>query len=129
MTVRTLSWLRESLKAIDRVYFDDALAAAGVRIVWAPWKKPGTTFWWGYYELEEKRICVNRALAWPWVPGYVVNGTIYHEALHAVYGPEHDERFALAEQRYVHHAKAEVWETENFNAMLAAGNPFRRVPC
>jgi len=121
---RDIYWLRRRLQSIDDVYFDGALEGMGVTIHWAPWKKRKRDLYYGW--CDGTKIFVSRALAHHWVPSYVVLATIFHEALHVVVGPDHDSEFAMAEQRFVHHAKAEVWETENHHALLEADNPHKR---
>ena len=123
---RTVEWLEESLAALDRVYFDDHLADAGVRIGWMRWRPRKTYFAWGYCMVDEVpiRIEINRVLAWNVVPAYVVLETIYHEALHIVVGPEHDLPFTLAEKRFVHHGASAAWNAENYHWMLHAPKPF-----
>ena len=123
---RSQEWLEESLAALDRVYFDDHLTDAGVRVGWMKWAPRKRYFTWGLCYVDDVpiRIELNRALAWHCVPAYVALDTLFHEALHIVVGPEHDLPFTLAEKRYVHHGASAEWNATNYAWLLAAPRPF-----
>lgn len=120
---RDLIWLRESFKAIDRVYFGDALSIEGYRVIWMPWRPSKNSFTFGLCDKDKKVIEINKALSHEFVPDYVLLATLYHEMLHIVIGDEHDMTFDLAEERFVHYAKAQVWEEGNLNALIIAKRP------
>lgn len=126
-TNRDSAWLRRALSAIDMVFFDGLLEEHEVTVRWSRWRqvKPGSYFIYATY--LEHSIEVNRALAWHWVPDFVVMSTIYHEALHHVVGMEHDLAFRFAEQKFPHYAEAAVWEVENLQKLKEAANPIGRT--
>jgi len=118
---RDLRWLRDSFRAIDRVYFSDSLTERGVTIGWMRWQPLKRKFTFGM--CPPGRILINQALAHDWVPDYVVLGTIYHEQLHEILGPDHDHQFLTAEQRFPHYAQANAWEDAHLDDLIAASKP------
>lgn len=120
---RDLTWLKESFRAIDRVYFGDALAVQGYKVLWMPWRPNKKVFIFGRCYKEQRVIKINRALQHDWVPDYVVLSTLYHEMLHVVIGDDHDMTFELAEEKFVHFAKSNTWEDQNLTALLTASKP------
>ncbi len=121
---RDLSDLRESLHALDLVFFDGHLGDANVAVKWMRWKKATVSHEFVYATYLQNVIQINRALAWHWVPEYVVMATLYHEALHHIVGMDHDLAFTFAEQRYPHFAASQVWEAHNIQKLLSAPRPF-----
>lgn len=107
--------------ALDVVYFHGELRERGWRVRWKRYRlKRSVCF--GQCDHERKTVWISRVLADLAVPDYVALATVYHEQLHAVLGPEHDDHgagFHAAESRFVHHAVAEVWEAEHHPWMLA----------
>lgn len=120
---RDLEWLQDALHALDRVFFDGHLGDHPVKLRWMRWR-PTKGFVYAQYWDCQGLIEVNRALAWLWVPDYVVMATLYHEALHHVVGMDHDLAFNLSEARYPHFAASQVWEARNINSLLGAKRPF-----
>lgn len=120
---RDVSDLRESLHALDLVFFDGQLDDVGVKVKWMRWR-PMIESPFIYATYLNNVIEVNRALAWHWVPEYVVMATLYHEALHHVVGMDHDLAFTFAEQRYPHFAASQVWEACNLQRLRTAPRPF-----
>ena len=119
--MRTQEDLDRLFTALDTVYFNDELRHRGVRISWKKYRKLKNFFYYGEYYEDTGRITINRVLARPEVPTYVLMQTILHEQLHAILGPDHDGGFAAAEARYVHHAAAAVWESQHFDWLIAQG--------
>lgn len=100
--------LRDYLDALDLCYFDGHLDCS---IIWMRPHKVFTRV--GQYDFERKRVELSRTLACLWVPTVYVLQTIHHEALHALYGPEHNERFRSHERLFAHAYDAFLWEREN----------------
>jgi hypothetical protein len=125
---RKVAWLRSSLKAIDRVYFSDALSARDVRIRWAPWRPLKNYIQWGLCEVfdEYAVVTINRTLAWGWVPDFYALLTVFHEALHLTVGMDHDAAFLAAEARYPYVLEAKKWEKDNWDRLINATNPHAR---
>jgi hypothetical protein len=120
---RDLDWLNESFRAIDRVYFGDALSIEGYKIKWMRWRPNKKSFCFGLCDKELKVIQLNRALQHEWVPDFVLLSTLYHEMLHIVIGDDHDVAFELAEARFIHHVQAQVWESEHLNLLIRCEKP------
>jgi hypothetical protein len=120
---RDLTWLRESFRSLDRVYFSDAVSTEGFRVGWMRWRPNKKSFIFGECNKEEKVIRVNQALKHDWVPDHVVLSTLYHEMLHIVIGDEHDMAFELAESKFVHHTSALVWENDHVNKLINCEKP------
>jgi hypothetical protein len=120
---RNLFWLRDSFRAIDRVYFGDAVSIEGFTVKWMPWRPTKSKFVFGLCDKENKVIKLNQALRHEWVPDYVVLATLYHEMLHIVIGDDHDTTFDLAENRFVHYSSAQIWENSNLDALMKAEKP------
>jgi hypothetical protein len=111
---RTTADLREYLDAIDLCYFKGQLDDMGVEIGWIPARGPRGRI--GQYWHDRKRIELARELASFEVPLVVVMSVIFHESLHAVLGPDHDDHgeiFRLLEGRFLHHVEAHLWERDN----------------
>lgn len=124
--MRDLMWLMESFKAIDRVYFDDALSIEGYKIKWMPWRPRKKSFIFGLCDKERKVIEINQALRHDWVPGYVILSTVYHEMLHIALGSDHDDHgvtFDLAESKFPHHAAVQVFEETHLNKLINCERP------
>lgn len=120
---RSLAWLEDSLRAVDRVFFHDTLAEHGVRIEWMRWRQNTRTFRLGCFRFKTNTIEINPVLAHDWVPDYTLVGTIWHEALHLSYGPVHSEEFYAAESRFPHFAADTAWQRDNFERLIAARPP------
>lgn len=120
---RDLTWLRESFKALDRVYFGDAVSTEGFRVGWMRWRPNKKSFIFGLCDKEKKVIHINQALKHDWVPDYVVMSTLYHEMLHIVIGDDHDVAFDLAEEKFVHHTKTQVFEESHLNKLINCEKP------
>ena len=110
--MRTQEELDRLFDALDTVYFDGELRSRGLTIAWKKYRKLKRNLYYGHFWEDGNKITINRVLARPEVPTMVLMQTILHEQLHAVLGPDHDGGFAAAEARYVHHAAACVWESE-----------------
>lgn len=123
---RDLDWMRESFEAIDHIWFADGLEALGVTVHWQRWRQNKETYRLGSYDAELRRIEVHRALAHEWIPMNVALLVIYHEALHALLGPEHDSRFRAHEQAFPGYAEALHWEMEHWERVLRAPRPVLR---
>jgi len=117
--------MEDSLFALDRVYFSDELAHRGVKVVWLRWRPAKKWLRFADWDASQRAIRVHRTMALLEVPDYWVLSTLHHEACHVLFGPKHDARFMLAEQRFAHHAAAQSWfasgEWEN---LLDAPRPF-----
>ena len=133
---RDSDWLRDTLDAIDRVYWRDELERRGVSIRWARFRKTTKSFrcsaWWP----DKLLIEVNPVLSQDWVPDEFVVFSIYHETIHAMRDAQmrghsthyqHDPSFREAEMKYPHFAEAEHLEAENLKALIAARIEVR--PC
>lgn len=118
--MRTQEDLDRMFDALDIVYFLGACREHGIKVSWRKFRKTKNSFFYGRFFIEEKRICINRVLARPEVPDYVVLATLLHEQLHHIVGPDHDTAFQMAEMRFVHHTAAELWESENHQWLLSA---------
>jgi hypothetical protein len=126
--LRNRAWLRNAMRAIDLCYF--AGTETGCAITWKRWSAKPDSYarYYGEHEGEPAIIQIDRRLAWPAVPDYVVVGTVHHEMLHHRLGFEHDERFSLAEKRFTHHTECQVWDAYHWNDMvLAAQRPEWRL--
>lgn len=121
---RDKEWLEAALRAIDLVFFESHMAEYPVTIKWARWRqmRKGSEFVYATY--LEGTIEVNRALAWLWVPDFVVMSTVYHECLHHFTGHDHDLAFKFAEQKFPHYTDALLWEQVHFDKLVAAPRPF-----
>jgi len=121
---RDIEWLRRALDSLDLVFFESHMAEYPVTIKWMRWKpcRSGGEFLYATY--LEGVIEINRALAWDWVPDFVVMSTVYHECLHHFTGHDHDLAFKFAEQKFPHYTEALLWERENLAKLLAAPKPF-----
>lgn len=126
--MRDAEWLRETLAALDRVFWDDALEAQGVTIDWKSFRSR-SSFQYGCYWPDRRKISINAVFALDWVPNNVVAFTIFHETIHAMQDQEsdfqHDEAFRATESRYPHIAAVLRWEEENHDALMAAKPPRR----
>lgn len=120
MTHRDADWLDDALSALDFVYFEGELSAKNITARWHKFRTKGTSSRFADCDCDTLRIRVNVVLAQEWVPQYFVLDTLYHEMLHAALGAEHDHAFKLSEMRFVHHAKAAVWEACNGHLVVAA---------
>lgn len=109
--MRTTADLRECLEAIDVCYFEGQLDALGVDVRWMRARDKTTRV--GKYWHDRKVIEIARVLAADLVPDYYVRFVIYHEALHAILGPEHDghsQIFRLLEGRFLQIVDVFGWE-------------------
>lgn len=132
-TNKDTEWLRETLAAIDRVFWHDELEHAGVQIRWGRWRRTKLTFKFGcLWHGEPKVIEINPILAYAWVPYEVAGFTVYHETIHAMRdkGPlkhhsryRHDKDFREAELKYPRIANADAWTAEHLNALILAKPP------
>lgn len=124
---RDIDWLRTGFRALDLIYFADALQDQGVRIKWARWRAPrGASEGrprWGCYRVSEKMIEISPVLKLAVVPDYFVLEVIHHEMLHGHIGVDHNATFLLCEQRFVHHTAARVFELENLDMLYALRPP------
>lgn len=120
---RDLEWLHESLRAIDRVFFGDELAARGVDVRWDRYRPTKHTFRFGAWHAHSKRIVVHPVLANDWAPDYVVLGTLYHEGLHVLHGPKHDARFLYLERRFPFAVEDAEWRADHHAELLTALPP------
>lgn len=120
---RDLRWLKEEFRALDRVFFSRQLQDLVQSVGWQRWRPTKVNLRSGSYCSEQRRIEVHRVYAHAWVPDFVPSVIVYHEMLHAVYGPEHTPAFRVAEQRHPHFSEAMHWEIENFDRLLAAPRP------
>lgn len=120
MTHRDREWLEDALDAFDLLYFDGQLEALGIKIRWHTFRSKGQRSRFGEAHFVLKTVRINRVLAQAWVPDYFVLDVVHHELLHFTVSPEHDLAFRLSEERFVHHAKACVWEALHAGEVLAA---------
>jgi hypothetical protein len=119
---RSSADLREYLDAIDLCYFDGHLEELDVSIGWMRARDQAIPTRIGQYDFERKRIEIARNLADESVPRFYVMQIIYHEALHAIYGAEHDRKFQLAERQYLFTYEVGEWERNT------AGVPWPAAP-
>lgn len=116
--LRNRAWLRRAVDALNLCMF--AGEDVHVRVIgWERWRPSSDRY--GFAFVEDKEIWLNRALAWPSIPDYVVVHTVYHEMLHIRLGHDHDERFALAERRFVHFPESQVWNERHFETHVRNG--------
>lgn len=123
---RDLSWLKDSFKALDRVYFGDSVSGQGFKVKWMRWRPNKKSFIFGRCYKETKTVEINRALQHSWVPDYVVLSALYHEMLHVVlddYSNDHAMTFKLAEEKFVSFRQSEIWESENINKLIKCDRP------
>lgn len=123
---RTTDDLQDYLDAVDVIYFDGHLSEMGVTIKWLPPRRPKTMPLVAHYLHDERRIELSRTLAFPWVPRQYVLQTIFHEALHALLGPEHDthtKTFHLSEKQFVYSFEAREWERDNRRKLVRSPEP------
>lgn len=125
--MRSLAWLRESFRALDRVYFAGHCAELGVTVHWMKWYPCSANFRFGSYAPHSREIHIHRTLSHLWVPVNVVDLTLFHEMLHATHGLEHDLPFKLLEQRFHGYLEARLWEAENVDKLITSPRP-NRIP-
>lgn len=123
---RDLDTLREMADALDLVFWDGALHARGVEIVWGRWRKSKSDIRYGAWDEARNRIEVSPILKHDFVPNHVVLWVLFHEATHALVSSEHDSAFHLAELRYPHLVATELWLHANHAKMLATVPPRTR---
>lgn len=131
---RDAVWLRDTLDAIDRVFWDGALATIGVTIGWARFRRVRNTIRLGCYRPDSKRIEMHRVLMHNWVPSIVATHLIYHESVHAMQIPpltrisaglKHDTSFRKLELLNPHAVQADQWVEDNVARLVAARPPWR----
>lgn len=128
MTPRDQDFLDDALAAFDLLHFDGHLSDRGVTIKWHRFRTKGTSTRFAEVALgEHPQIRVNRVLAQQWVPSFFLLDVIHHELIHVLLGPAHDLAFRLCEDRYVHHAKASMWEVANIEAFMEASKALTRT--
>ena len=120
---RDQEWLNDALAAFDLLYFEGELERRKIKVKWADIRADNRSERFVFGTYYRKTVRVNRKLAQDWVPSYVVLYTIYHECLHALVARTHNLTFQLAEARYIHHTKAELWERENIDRLCAQETP------
>ena len=95
-------------------------------ISWAQDRRGKRSIRLGSYWPERKLIRVHPALDQAFVPRYVIESIVYHEALHRIMGVErteagnqaHTSRFRVRESWFPDFEKGEKWIEDNLNRLL-----------
>jgi len=119
---RTLRDLRAVFKAVDLVFFGGQCAEDGVTIVWRSFKSKPGEFLFGQYDPELKRVEINRRMAEPDWPGYVLMSVVHHELAHHVVALDHGTEFKHAEALNPWYWKSERW-CDEFTQRLSDPEP------
>lgn len=86
----------------------------------------------GSYDHQTTLIRIHPSLDTPAVPEYFIKSIIYHEYLHHVLGPSHNNRFRRYERKFRLHGEARAWLRRNLPVLLGRRpsevNPPRPAP-
>lgn len=117
--------LGEIFARLNRAYFNDQLDC---RISWGSRRRarPQCSIRLGTYSEQTRTIRVHPALDRSFVPGYVIEGIVFHEMLHHLLGTTplggrnvaHSSAFRRMESRYPHHNQAQAWIKTNRDHLL-----------
>ena len=72
----------------------------------------------GSYDHATMLIRIHPSLDAPTVPLYFIKSIIYHEYLHHVLGPSHNNRFRRHERKFPFHREARAWLKRNLPVLL-----------
>lgn len=72
----------------------------------------------GSYDHQTTLIRIHPSLDNPAVPAYFIKSIIYHEYLHHVLGPAHNNRFRRHERKFRFHREARAWLKRNLPVLL-----------
>jgi len=119
--------LRTIFDALEASHFQGTMT--GVRITWGRRtrrRKGQRSIQLGTYVPAEELIRVHPVLDQEWVPRFYVESVVFHEMLHHAMPPKreggrmrfHTPAFRAAERAFVHHDRAERWESANLRRLL-----------
>ncbi len=72
----------------------------------------------GSYDHRSSEVRVHPSLNAPSVPRFFIQSIIYHEYLHHLFGPDHNQRFHAQERRYKFHRESKLWLKANLLVLL-----------
>jgi len=89
-------------------------------------KKSQRTIFLGNYDYQTNTIRIHPAMDRKYVPGYMVELTLYHEMLHWYIPPKpekqrtiyHSRLFRQAEKAHPHYQKGKTWKEKNIHRLL-----------
>ena len=85
-------------------------------------RRPRQSIRLGSYDPEMELIRIHPSLNSRRVPAFFIQSIIFHEYLHHVLGPTHDQRFHRFERRYSYHRESRIW-LRRFLPMLLGARP------
>lgn len=80
----------------------------------------------GSYNHQTAEIRIHPLLDSALVPAFFVQSIIYHEYLHHVLGPRHNNRFHEREKRFGYYSAAKQWLRRNLTLLLGRSGERRR---
>jgi len=85
-------------------------------------RRPRQSIRLGSYDPASELIRIHPSLNSRRVPAFFIQSIIFHEYLHHVLGPSHDQRFHRFERRYRYHRESRLW-LRRFLPMLLGARP------
>lgn len=119
--------LSELFSSLNKEYFEGKIQA---QIEWGKGYRSGArrSFRFGSYDIKKKKIRINPALKKDFVPGYVLEMTVFHEMCHQFAPPIkrnnkwriHHPEFKKKEREYRFYREALLWEKQHWKKLIAA---------
>jgi hypothetical protein len=118
--------LSKLFSLLNNEYFYGKIQA---QIEWGKGYRSGArrSFRFGSYDIKKKRIRINPALKKDFVPGYVLELTVFHEMCHQFVPPirsngkwrVHHPVFKKKEREYRFYREALLWEKQHWKKLIA----------